>query len=109
MTKIIYIPLDERPCNYRFPVQLFFQANTVVITPPMPIMGYKKRPADMDALKAWLIKNTGDADGLVVALDTLLYGGIVPSRLHHCSFEDLSQRLAILSELKTQNPRLIIY
>ncbi|MGD9886361.1 MAG: DUF4127 family protein [Bacilli bacterium] len=109
MNRIIYVPLDERPCNYRFPFQIFNQKNTEIITCPEHLMGYKKRPAQINQLNEWLMINTKHAYGLVVALDTLIYGGIVPSRLHNLPLDVLISRLTILRSLKKQNPNLIIY
>ena len=39
----------------------------------------------------------------------LLYGGIVPSRLHHLSEETLTRRLNVLEEIRKSNPALKIY
>jgi hypothetical protein len=60
-------------------------------------------------LSEWLRKETALADYLVVSLDMLVYGGIVPSRLHHLSLEECRKRLALLIELKQMNPKLRIY
>ncbi|MGD9604764.1 MAG: DUF4127 family protein [Bacilli bacterium] len=109
MVKIVYIPLDERPCNYQFPTKIFNQKDVEIITPPQSIMGYKKQPTDIDQLSDWLMTNTKQAYGLVVALDTLLYGGIVPSRLHQLPLKILLKRLQILKKLKKQNPELQIF
>jgi hypothetical protein len=109
MNKIVYVPLDERPCNYHFPNQIFNQGNVLVITPPEALMGYKKSPADVEGLSKWLLSTTKDAFGLVVALDTLIYGGIVPSRLHYLDAKILKCRLQILATIKKNNPEIIIY
>ncbi len=50
-----------------------------------------------------------DADNLVVAVDTLLYGGIVPFRLHHHTQELLEERLGVLTEIKKRNPKTTVY
>ena len=39
----------------------------------------------------------------------LLYGGIIPSRLHHFSLEELTGRLDAVRELKKRNPKLKIF
>ena len=38
MAKIVYVPMDERPCNYRFPKELFHQGEFEIITPPITIL-----------------------------------------------------------------------
>ena len=106
--KVVFLPLDERPCNYVFPQALFREA--VNLTVPQPtVLGDKKTPADADGLIAFLRRECADADALVCSLDMLLYGGLLPSRLHFLSRETLDKRLALLRELKEKNARLKIY
>jgi len=44
-----------------------------------------------------------------LSIDMLVYGGIVPSRLHSMSYEQCAERLRVLSECKRLNPRLKVY
>ena len=80
--KVVLLPLDERPCNYVFPQRIFKETDIEVVTCDLSILGKKKTPAQIDKLQAFLLDETRDAFGLVVSIDMLLYGGIVPSRLH---------------------------
>ncbi|MDD3999614.1 MAG: DUF4127 family protein [Bacilli bacterium] len=107
--KILYIPLDERPCNYKFPYQIFNDKEFEVIRPPMEIMGGKKQNANIEALGAWLIENAGFVRGIVLSVDTLIYGGIVPSRIHQHKCEELVIRLKVIEEIKLKYPQLLIY
>ena len=100
MRKIIYIPLDERPCNYEFPALLAAGTDYHVVRPDLSMMGLKKRPGDIEQLWAWLFEQARDADGVIVALDTLLYGGIIPSRLHEMTEEQCGEQLEKLRQLK---------
>jgi hypothetical protein len=101
MKKIVYVPLDERPCNYNFPVFLGdITDNYMLVTPPMNIMGDKKTPANVDAIWQWLEKEAEDADGIILSFDTLVYGGIVPSRLHSLSLEECRSRIEKLKNIK---------
>ena len=79
--KILMLPLDERPCNYLYP-QLMPEAGYQLLLPPREIMGDKKRAGDFEKISEWLLQNVGSADACILSLDTLIYGGIVPSRLH---------------------------
>lgn len=106
--KVVFLPLDERPCNFRFPVLLFQEAVALTV-PKKDILGIKKTPADVDALIDFLKQECTDADALVCSLDMLLYGGLLPSRLHHLSVALLERRLAVLLALKETNPHLKIY
>ena len=109
MKKIVLLPLDERPCNYLYPLQMFNNDDINLVLPSMEIMGDKKTPANHEALEEFLLKETKDAFGLVISIDTLLYGGIVPSRLHYHSEEELKKRMSIITTLKENNPNLLIY
>lgn len=107
--RIVFIPLDERPCNYSFPYEIFKKTNLEIIRPEISLMGYKKTPAKYEVIKEFLLKETKEAFGLVIAIDTLLYGGIIPSRLHYYDEVELEKRLDILKEIKKNNPHIIIY
>lgn len=107
--KIIYLPLDERPCNYNYPVQLASMTDLKLTIPPRSLLGVKKQPAEFDKLKQWLEKEASDATRLIVSLDLLVYGGIVPSRLHQLTDKECAGRLELLKHLKVINPALKIY
>ncbi|HON64062.1 MAG TPA: DUF4127 family protein [Bacilli bacterium] len=107
--KVVLLPLDERPCNYVFPQRIFKETDIEVVTCDLSILGQKKTPAKIDKLQAFLLKETRDAYGLVVSIDMLLYGGIVPSRLHHETEETLRKRLEVLRQIKKNNPKIKIF
>lgn len=106
---VIYIPLDERPCNYLFPVDLAAGTDVDLRVPPFEWVGIKKQPADIPKLWQWLNEQAQDADGAILSLDTLLYGGILPSRLHQLSLEDCREQLEQLKKIKAAHPKLIIH
>ena len=109
MKKIVYVPIDERPCNYDFPYEVISESESLsILRPGKDVMGKKKQPADCERLCEFLLCECRDADYLILALDTLLYGGIIPSRLHRTDEALLKRRLATLKELKRSNPKLHI-
>ncbi|MCC3356894.1 DUF4127 family protein [Bacillus sp. REN16] len=117
MYKIAYIPLDERPCNYDFPSLLTGVKGTgpsaheevKLVRPSLNLMGDKKVPGNTEKIWEWLYEEVVDADGLILSLDTLLYGGIIPSRLHHLTLDECRNALARLSRIKEINPSVKIY
>ncbi|MCQ6562899.1 DUF4127 family protein [Paenibacillus mendelii] len=109
MNDLVYVPLDERPCNYEYPAALARIGELPLTSPPLHLLGNKKRPADTTGIMNWLIESAQDANDLVVSIDMLVYGGIVPSRLHHHTEEECLQRLSILRELKAAHPSLRIH
>ncbi|WP_334075708.1 MULTISPECIES: DUF4127 family protein [Paenibacillus] len=108
-TKIVYIPLDERPCNAYFPKALAAATEFSVVTPPPEMMGNKKSPADTERIWTWLLEEAKGAVGAIVSLDTLVYGGIIPSRLHDLTDEECRARLQRVHELKAACPGLTLY
>lgn len=108
--KILLIPLDERPCNFVFPQEIANSGHDVnLIVPDRSLLGHKKQPADTTALAQFLLHTAQVADAAVISLDMLLYGGLVPSRLHHEAVGTFHERLAILRQVKEANPHLRIF
>ncbi len=110
MKKIVYLPLDERPCNNTF-CQFLAQNNNEInlVCPPLSILGLKKKPADYQKIAAFLTEQCADADYLILAVDMLLYGGLVPSRLHYMDVEEVSSRIEVIKTIKRNNPKLKIF
>lgn len=77
--------------------------------PDIGLLGRKKTPADTGAVRDWLTGAVKGADALIVSIDMLVHGGIVPSRLHHTSEDVCLERLNVLAGLKQSNPGLRIY
>ncbi|MEV3325245.1 DUF4127 family protein [Paenibacillus larvae] len=107
--KILYVPLDERPCNYDFPNFLSSGSAFSLERPGRELMGLKKEPGEAERIWEWLFEHVKDADGAILSLDTLIYGGIVPSRLHEMTIEECNNRLQRIRKLKELNPQLQIY
>lgn len=105
--KIILVPLDDRPCNAKYP-HLIGLPSSLLSSPSNDLLGYKKRPGDFDTLKKWLLKEVKHASHLVLSIDQLVYGGLIPSRLHYLSKNELLNRLSFVKELKEMNPHLKI-
>ncbi|MGO4374291.1 DUF4127 family protein [Paenibacillus sp. MCAF20] len=109
MSKVVYVPLDERPCNAKFPIMVAAITDLKLSSPPRTLLGNKKQPADVEGIRHWLLEETSDADYLIVSADLLVYGGIVPSRLHQLPLAECAARLSFLRDLKRSNPALRIY
>lgn len=109
MKKVVFLPLDERPCNYLYPQELPLGNDIQLVLPPSDILGKQKKSGDVKAISAWVEKECADADYALLSMDTLLYSGIVPSRLHHSSVEDIISRIEVLRRIKKSNPSIKIY
>ena len=106
--KIVMLPLDERPCNFDYP-RMMPKTDCELILPPKEIMGKKKMPGDVKKIADWLTAQAEGADAMILSLDTLVYGGILPSRLHHSKKEELIARLELIHRLREANPRMKLY
>ena len=102
------LPLDERPCNYEFPYKLFHDNKEIEIIRPNQL-GDKKIAANQEEVETYLLEECKEADGLVISMDTLLYGGLIPSRIHNLSDAELDRRLSVIKQIKGQNSGLKIY
>lgn len=109
-TKILYLPLDERPCNYDFAKRIADCSGKIeLLRPDLSAMGRKKIPADFKKIREFLVGRAREAQVCILSLDALLYGGIVPSRLHSINLEELRARLRVVDEIKAANPSIKIY
>lgn len=109
MTHIVILPLDDRPVNYDYPRLLAAIAGAQVELPLREWLGNPWRGSQHEKLVDWLRQTAPAADAVIVAVDTLAYGGLIPSRSAPDSFEMAAQRLEILPELKAANPDRPIY
>ena len=108
MFTIGYIALDDRPVNYNYPIYLP-KGEYELLNLDISIMGNIKSPANLEKLDEFLLNSVNKMDYLVLSLDTLIYGGLIPSRLHHLDKEKLVKRLDIVKRLKQINPKLKIF
>lgn len=79
--RIALVPLDERPVCADLPGMVAAVAGASVATPPADLMPRFRRPGDPVGLARWLHEHAQSVDTVVVALETLGHGGLVPSRL----------------------------
>ena len=108
MTRLAYLPLDDRPVNYDYPRELAALAGFEIELPPRAWLGNPWRPSRHAELVNWLEKAALRADALLVAVDTLGYGGLIPSRTSSENAEQVLARLSILKQLKARQPDLLI-
>ena len=110
MNKILYIPIDERPCNAIYPIEAAKVAKELsILTPDLNLLGNKKKPADVDELWAFIDEHIMQMDAMVLSTEMLLYGGLLPSRLHQMREPDIAEYEKRIRNLKRRNPRLKIY
>ncbi len=107
-TILTMLPLDDRPVNFDYPHYLARMAGYELHLPEREWLGNPWRPSQHDKLAAWLAAEAYSADVLVVALDTLAYGGLIPSRTSPEPLEGVLERLSVLKSVKSERPCLAI-
>jgi hypothetical protein len=108
VSRLVYLPLDDRPVNYDDPACLGALADLQLDRPPREWLGNPWRPSRHAELIHWLETAASGADALLVAIDTLAYGGLIPSRTSAESAETILARLEVLKRLKAARPGLQI-
>src|SRR5438034_6068224 len=109
MSRLALLPLDDRPVNYDHPWWLGRAAGIDVIRPVREWLGSPFRAADSAQLSGWLDEEGRAADAVVIAIDTLAYGGLIPSRQSHTHLDDVLRSLEPLRVLRAARPDLLIY
>jgi hypothetical protein len=110
MVKVIYVPLDERACNYYFPQKLAQLTDGLeLLVPPYEDMGMRKTPADFEKIWQWIFENAPHCEYAILSVDTLVYGNIINSRTHHRTCEECEKTLDCFRRLKKINPNIKIH
>ncbi len=108
MTNVLFLPCDTRPPTLEYVLQLGRVAGLGLKTPPLAMLNDLNIPGDTKAIAAWLLEQAPTADALIVTIETLCLGGMIPARRVTDSLEIALERLELLSELKRVNPALRI-
>lgn len=110
MKNILYIPLDERPCNYLYPDYMSKTRKDInLITPDKEILGEKKESAKIDSLWEFVFENINDAKAIIMSLEMMCYGGLLPSRLHNFNEDHKENIIKNIKKIKRINKDIKIY
>lgn len=97
--KIGFLPIDNRPVCYTLAKDIAeIDREIEFFIPPRKLLGDLKRVADIEGLISWL-ENLPQIDSLILSLDTLVYGGLIPSRRSKETLEELQTRLERIKPL----------
>ncbi|WP_346353829.1 DUF4127 family protein [Azotosporobacter soli] len=106
---VLFVPLDDRPVCLADTLATARAAGLEVHTPPQEWLSSRDHRGDPDKIWQWLKEEAPRADAAVVSLDSLIYGGLVPSRTHELDESVLALRRKQIEELKTLQPSLRLY
>ena len=79
-------------------------ANCKIILPPEKYIATNEKNGNPEGIWEWLEHKAPKADAAVISTDSLVYGGLVASRTHNISQEELQKRINHLYKLKTTLP-----
>lgn len=107
--KILYVPIDDRPCNLYQVVQVAEKLGYEILTPPTELLGRNTHNGEPDKLWAWLEETAPQADIAVISTDAMLYGSLVDSRMHTYTAQEISERAQRFKTFHEQFPYMPIY
>lgn len=100
--KIALIPIDNRPVCYSLIKQIAeIDKNLQLFLPERTLLGGLKTVADIQGILEW-VDNLEPVDALVVSLDTIAYGGLIPSRRSRDSLDEIKVRLEMFKDKFSQ-------
>jgi hypothetical protein len=110
-TKILLVPLDDRPPCLQFTVKMGLIGDTEIITPPSKLLGKFTTPGQSDKIVEWLkAQDLKRFDSAIVSLDMTAYGGLVAMRRYgETTAADALGRIEVLREIKRRAPKLTVY
>lgn len=105
--KLCVIPIDNRPVCYNLIKEIAkIDRGIELFIPPRNMLGGLKKDADVVGLYSWL-NQLPEVDAIVLSLDTIAYGGLIPSRRCPDSYEDILSRIYDFKEvLETKKSKI---
>ncbi len=97
--RIAFVPIDNRPVCYTLPKLISeIDEDFELILPNRTDLGDLTKNANIENLFTWL-KGLNNLDGMILSLDTLAYGGLIPSRRCPETFSQIQKRVETLKEI----------
>ena len=94
--KICFIPIDNRPVCYNLAKDIVaIDEDIELFIPPREFLGDLTRSADMNEMIKWVEKHL-KCEAVILALDTVAYGGLIPSRRSEDDVNIIKTRLGRL-------------
>ena len=108
--KIGFVPIDNRPVCYTLPKMIAeIDDDLQLFLPDRELLGDLVKSANIQNIFKWL-ENLPQLDALIISLDTLIYGGLIPSRRCNDTPEELLFRINRLENiLKSQNTKVFAF
>ena len=92
--KICFVPIDNRPVCYNLAKDICAMDEDIeLFIPPKEFLGDLHSTADTGAIIEWMYNLPFDIDIAIISLDTIAYGGLIPSRRSEDSYETIKKRI----------------
>ncbi|MFA9560342.1 DUF4127 family protein [Evansella sp. AB-rgal1] len=109
MKKLAILPLDNRPCCYDFTESFGKWGAVEVIQPPKEILGGFTSFGNTAEISNWIRAVAPKVDGMILSIDQLAYGGLIPSRIMERKWKECVKIIDVVKEVREKNPHLVIY
>ncbi len=97
--KICFIPIDNRPVCYNLVKDIALMDSEIeLFIPPRDFLGDLTKIANINGILDWL-KSCPKSDAIILSLDTVAYGGLIPSRRSTEGFEEIKLRIDNLKQI----------
>lgn len=107
--KLALVPIDNRPVCYNLVSDIAsIDADLQMFLPDKNLLGGLRSQADIDGLISWL-EGLEEVDAIIVSLDTIAYGGLIPSRRCKDSFEGIKSRLEKVKNLLKKGKKVYAF
>ena len=108
--RICFIPIDNRPVCYTLAKDITGIDDCIdLLLPPREFFGDLTKTADIEGLFNWLNNNSA-CDAVIISLDTLAYGGLIPSRRGKEPYSEIRSRIEALKDIfKNKNAKIYAF
>lgn len=108
--KVALIPIDNRPVCYNLPKEIAnIDTDLELFLPDRRFLGGLTSMANIEGILHWLDK-LDNVDAIIISLDTVTYGGLIPSRRSKDLLENVKLRQEVFKEkLKKHNTKIYAF
>jgi hypothetical protein len=109
-SRVLLIPLDDRPPCLQMPVKMGLIGDVEVVTPPRELLGRFTEFGKSDEIIKWIkTQNLKSFDAAIISLDMLAYGGLVAMREYETPADTAMKRAEFIREIRRRVPKMPIY
>lgn len=107
--KLALIPIDNRPVCYNLVNDIAnIDDDLQVFLPDKKFLGGLRTNADVEGIIKWL-EELEEVDAIVISLDTIAYGGLIPSRRSKDSVDEIKSRLEKFKNLLKKGKKVYAF